>query len=94
MPMQRPRQTEAVASVTVVINSDEKHWPHLPKGEKPGKFLKHPFAITQFNRDGKAVWPDDQFTHRRARDGDVTIEEAKKGQTGAHGSHSRAESKT
>ena len=79
MPMPRPRpSSERINSITVYINNDPKHWKNLPQGDNPGKYLKHPFAITQFDREGKAVWPNDQFTHRRVRDNDVMLEAPKK----------------
>jgi hypothetical protein len=56
------------------------------------KYIRHPFGVRQFDRDGKAVWPDDQFTQRRIRDGDVTLEPPKK--TAPHPTHGKTESKT
>jgi hypothetical protein len=47
------------------------------KNETIAKFIKHPYG-TKFNKDGIASWPDDAFTFRRVRDGDVTIVETKK----------------
>jgi len=38
------------------------------------KFIKHPSAAMQFNEDGVADWPDDQFTRRRLRDGDISLQ--------------------
>jgi hypothetical protein len=32
----------------------------------------------RFTSDGWAEWPDDQFTRRRLRDGDITLEPPKK----------------
>ena len=43
------------------------------------KYIKHPFGVTQFDADGLAEWPDDQFTRRRLRDGDITLEPAPSG---------------
>jgi len=94
MPIQRPRPaSEALPSVTVYLNPDPNHWPHVPRGESPGKFLGHPFGITKFDRDGRAVWPMDQFTQRRIRDGDVTLEAPKKVVEKAP-ARAKAESKT
>ena len=73
MPMQRPRSSESVSSVTVYATDrlDDVE----PKMEgKIRKLLRHPFAITQFDREGRAVWPADQFTYRRIAQGDVTLE--------------------
>jgi len=93
MPMPRPRSSEAVSTVTVHINPDPAHWPHVPKGDSPGKYLRHPFAITQFDREGKAVWPNDQFTHRRVRDRDVTLKPPAKTHTAGASSGHHASSK-
>ena len=38
------------------------------------RFRWHP-AGTLFDSNGMADWPDDQFTQRRIRDGDITTEE-------------------
>ena len=84
MPMQRPRVREGLPSVTVYATNRLDNVEPKMEG-KLRKLLRHPFAITQFDREGKAVWPDDQFTHRRIRDGDVTLEPPKKG--AAHAAH-------
>jgi hypothetical protein len=36
------------------------------------QLIKHPNGKA-FKDDGTAEWPDDQFTKRRIRDGDVTV---------------------
>ena len=38
--------------------------------------IKHPFG-TSFDHTGFAEWPDDQFTQRRLRDGDVSLDPSK-----------------
>ena len=43
-----------------------------PKNEELKKFLRHPRG-TDWREDGTASWPDDQFTLRRLRDGDVML---------------------
>jgi len=51
------------------------------KNEDVVKFLKHPVNKVGFrDMNTGAVWPDDSFTARRIRDGDVTTDapEAKK----------------
>jgi len=42
--------------------------------KKHPRFRWHPFG-TLFDSNGMAEWPDDAFTQRRLRDGDVTLEE-------------------
>jgi hypothetical protein len=37
------------------------------------KFIKHPAGATQFDENGVAEWPMDQFTQRRIRDGDISL---------------------
>lgn len=46
-----------------------------PKNEQMRKLLKHPNG-TGFRDAGSAEWPDDSFTARRIRDGDVTISDS------------------
>jgi hypothetical protein len=38
------------------------------------KVLRHPANNIPFGSSGSVEWPNDQFTKRRVRDGDVTIE--------------------
>lgn len=38
------------------------------------RLIFHPAVKQPFGEDGSANWPDDQFTQRRVRDGDVTLE--------------------
>jgi hypothetical protein len=45
------------------------------KNETIAKFIRHPSGGS-FQSDGTANWPNDQFTKRRIRDGDITVVEA------------------
>ena len=48
----------------------------LPKNDKIRKYIKHyPSGIGFPSGDGSVEWPNDRFTQRRLRDGDVTIEQ-------------------
>jgi hypothetical protein len=42
------------------------------KNDLIAKFIKN--GARGFNKDGIGVWPMDQFTRNRVRDGDVTLE--------------------
>jgi len=42
------------------------------------KHIFHPSNRVKFNSSGWAEWPMDQFTQRRIRDGDVSLEAPKK----------------
>lgn len=42
-----------------------------PTSEEKRKILRHPTAGA-FRPQGHAEWPDDTFTFRRIRDGDIT----------------------
>jgi len=44
------------------------------KNENIRKYIWHPTGKLRFNDAGEATWPDDQFTRRRLRDGDITLE--------------------
>jgi len=46
----------------------------VPKNDTIRKQIKHPVA-GKFRAQGSMDWPDDSFTARRIRDGDVTVEE-------------------
>jgi hypothetical protein len=46
------------------------------KDETIARVIRHPNGA-RFGADGTAYWPDDQFTKRRIRDGDVTAVETK-----------------
>jgi hypothetical protein len=43
-----------------------------PKDDTMRRLLRHPRA-GGFRKDGSAEWPDDRFTRRRIRDGDVIV---------------------
>lgn len=43
-----------------------------PKNESTRRILKHTNGIG-FPAQGAAIWPDDAFTRRRLRDGDVVL---------------------
>jgi hypothetical protein len=47
-----------------------------PTSDKVRQVLKHP-ARGGFRDHGPADWPDDTFTYRRIKDGDVTTKEPK-----------------
>jgi hypothetical protein len=54
------------------------------KNQNVLKYLKHPVSKTGFrDANAYAIWPDDSFTARRIRDGDVTIEDPGTGGEGA-----------
>lgn len=46
----------------------------VPRDDKIREGIKHPSGV-KFPASGAAEWPLDQFTKRRLRDGDITIEE-------------------
>lgn len=48
----------------------------LPRDEVIRKDIKHQPSGIAFPASGSVEWPNDRFTQRRVRDGDVTIEEA------------------
>jgi hypothetical protein len=48
-----------------------------PANDDMRRVLAHPRA-GYFPAEGSAEWPDDDFTHRRIRDGDITAETAEK----------------
>lgn len=48
----------------------------LPKNDDIRKRIAHPTA-GPFRESGPAEWPEDGWTARRIRDGDVTVEEPK-----------------
>jgi len=47
----------------------------LPANDQLRKLLKHPASGGFPPQGGSTEWPNDQFTKRRLRDGDITIEE-------------------
>jgi hypothetical protein len=48
-----------------------------PKTDAIRKHIYHPRTGARFPAEGSVEWPLDQFTKRRIRDGDVTIEEGR-----------------
>ena len=46
----------------------------LPSSDNIRKYLKHPGTRVGFGAEGSAEWPNDAFTKRRIRDGDVRLE--------------------
>jgi hypothetical protein len=48
----------------------------LPKNDEIRKILVHPNGNLAFREHGSVEWPLDQFTLRRLRDGDVTLDES------------------
>lgn len=48
----------------------------LPKNDRMREILVHPDGDLAFHQTGSVEWPLDQFTLRRIRDGDVTIDES------------------
>ena len=63
--------------------------------KKHPRFRWHPLG-TLFDSNGMAEWPDDAFTHRRLRDGDITLEAPaeKKAEQPAVARRSRSEAPT
>ena len=62
-----------------------------PANDDMRRLLKHPHA-GGFRSEGSMEWPDDTFTHRRLRDGDIKLaagdKEKPKGHAPAsHGTH-------
>ena len=49
----------------------------VPANDQLRKFLKHGVTRVGFPKQGSAEWPNDTFTHRRIKDGDVTVEKPK-----------------
>jgi hypothetical protein len=60
----------------------------LPRDDDMRRLLKSSSGV-RFRSEGSMEWPDDQFTRKRIRDGDVTVEETKQQQPKAH--HGRAQ---
>ena len=48
----------------------------LPKNDQIRKYLKHPAKRVGFLAEGSIEWPNDAFTRKRIKEGDVTIEES------------------
>jgi hypothetical protein len=51
----------------------------LPRSDQIRRYIKHPKTRVGFPAEGSAEWPNDTFTKRRVRDGDVTIEAVEAG---------------
>lgn len=47
-----------------------------PKNEDLRRVMFHPVGKIKFRSTGSVEWPDDQFTRRRIRDGDVIVVES------------------
>ena len=47
----------------------------VPANDTLRKYLTHP-TRGKMNAEGSTEWPNDQFTRRRIKEGDVTVEEA------------------
>jgi hypothetical protein len=54
----------------------------LPKNDELREILVHPNGNLAFREHGSVEWPLDQFTLRRLRDGDVTLDEGHSQQQG------------
>jgi hypothetical protein len=52
----------------------------LPRDETIRKHITHQPTGIAFPATGSVEWPNDRFTQRRIRDGDVTLEEAQEAQ--------------
>jgi hypothetical protein len=48
-----------------------------PKDDTIRRVLKHPRG-GGFPKEGPATWPDDRFTFRRLRDGDITVSDGER----------------
>lgn len=48
-----------------------------PKNDALRAVLQHPLTGMKFRPEGSVEWPDNSFTRRRIRDGDVKIVEEK-----------------
>jgi hypothetical protein len=46
----------------------------LPRDEIIRKTIAHPSGNLKFPKSGSVEWPNDSFTKKRIREGDVTIE--------------------
>lgn len=58
------RRLRAIETPTVEVT---------PKNDDIRKYLYHPLTKIRFPEQGPARWPDDTFTQRRVRDGDITV---------------------
>lgn len=83
--MERVERTEAGSDVPKVRV--------LPKNDEMREYLVHPNGNLGFREHGSVEWPLDQFTLRRLRDGDVTLDESHAQpvrQEGGHGGQGRS----
>jgi len=64
-----------------------------PKDDLIRKHIFHPRTGARFPAEGSVEWPLDQFTKRRIRDGDVTIDESRPQTSGAAEARHRASSR-
>lgn len=62
-----------------------------PRDDVIRRDILHPVAKMRFPAEGSVEWPLDQFTKRRVRDGDITIEESKPQSEQAQPRHRRHE---
>jgi hypothetical protein len=69
----KKRQLERLAKVKSLTQAPRVRV--TPKNDELRKVLKHPTTSQRFRESGSVEWPLDNFTMRRIRDGDVTIEE-------------------
>jgi hypothetical protein len=60
-----------------------------PANDTMRRLLTHPRA-GGFGKEGGAEWPDDKFTHRRIKDGDVKVQENHERKPSTHRTHSAA----
>jgi len=58
------------------------------------KFIFHPSGRIKFNDAGEAEWPLDQFTQRRIKDGDVSLQPPTKQVGQQHPTPRKSEAKT
>jgi hypothetical protein len=66
------RMNERIQKMREAQKEMQKTVKVTPKTDVLRKLLKHPRA-GGFPKDGAAEWPDDSFTQRRERDGDITV---------------------
>jgi hypothetical protein len=63
----------------------------LPRDETIRKYIVHQPSGIAFPATGSVEWPNDRFTQRRIRDGDVTIEGAQEAQQKVAAQRSKSE---
>jgi hypothetical protein len=71
-------QTRGQRRLAAIVEERERTRPSrirvLPKNDELRKTLRHASGIA-FPAEGSVEWPNDTFTQRRIRDGDVTVEQ-------------------